>query len=223
MDSETAQNLLMAITGIGALVWLIGLQFLVSSCRRQTISRADELAADAFALPNGGLTGSAEIEGQPNALAANAASILAKGSLFGPVKILAKTDDQIAFECLGAMAANQVGARWFRRAILRFSAREHGRTCVEWGVELIPMTWLVSLGVLFQVLGLLALVLGCWALFVFVASSPNAAIRWQTFQMLQVSHFLWPPFLVGALCRKARTAVAVQFEGFVHNLPYFRD
>lgn len=33
----------------------------------------------------------------------------------------------------------------------------------------------------------------------FVASSPNVAVRWQSIQILQVAHVLWPPFLVSKL------------------------
>src|SRR5262249_33300367 len=43
---------------------------------------------------------------------------------------------------------------------------------------------------------------------------------WQTFQMAQAVHFLWPPFLFGALYRQGRRAAA-QFEALAHNLPYY--
>jgi hypothetical protein len=36
----------------------------------------------------------------------------------------------------------------------------------------------------------------CVALWNFVAPSPTAAIRWQSVQVLQISHFLWPQFLI---------------------------
>jgi hypothetical protein len=38
--------------------------------------------------------------------------------------------------------------------------------------------------------------------------------------MVQAVHFLWPPFLFGALTRRARRAVATQFEALVNKLPY---
>jgi hypothetical protein len=36
----------------------------------------------------------------------------------------------------------------------------------------------------------------CVVLWNFVAPSPTAAIRWQSVQVLQISHFLWPQFLI---------------------------
>jgi hypothetical protein len=77
------------------------------------------------------------------------------------------------------------------------------------------------LGGLFQAAGLLALVVGCWAVYTYVASSPDPAVRWQTFQMAQAVHFLWPPFLCGGLYRRGARAVAAQFEALAHNLPYY--
>jgi len=39
--------------------------------------------------------------------------------------------------------------------------------------------------------------------------------------MLQVVHFLWPPFLFGGLYRRGRSAVREAFEVMIHNLPYY--
>ncbi len=41
--------------------------------------------------------------------------------------------------------------------------------------------------------------------------------------LLQVSHFLWPPFLFGALYRRGIRGVAVQFEALVTNLPFCKE
>jgi hypothetical protein len=87
-------------------------------------------------------------------------------------------------------------------------------------VEPANQGWLLWLGGLFQAAGLVALVTGAWAVYTFLASSPVPAARWQTFQMLQAGHFLWPPFLSGALYRRGTTAVAAQFQALAHNLPY---
>jgi hypothetical protein len=78
-------------------------------------------------------------------------------------------------------------------------------------------------GALFQIVGLVAIVGGCWLMFTYVVASPNPDVRWQTFQMLQVGHFLWPPFLFGALYRRGRRETAAQFEALAGNLPYSGD
>ena len=48
---------------------------------------------------------------------------------------------------------------------------------------------------------MVALVAGSWAIRTFVVPHPDPAIRGQVFQMCQVAHFLWPPFLFAGLYR----------------------
>lgn len=218
MDPEAAQILLLAITAVAFVVWLIGFQFLAGSLRAGKPTSSDETEVSTNVL-----TGSAEVEGQPGVLAAKAASVLAKGNPIGPVKIVDKTDDHIVFERLGPGVVNQPASRWFRRGELRFASVGQGRSRVEWAVELANMGWLLALGALFQVLGLVVIVVGCWAISTYVVSSPDPAVRWQTFQMVQVVHFLWPPFLFGGLYRRGRREVAAQFEALANNLPYYAE
>lgn len=224
MDHEAARIVLWGITAVGAVAWLAGLQFLLASSRRRRAGPQEANGEGTLAGEGreGWLSGSAEVEGEASALATRAAAVLAKGdrSTFGPVKILEKADDCIRFERVGEGVANQPAGQWFRRGELRFRPLGGGRTRVEWAVEPADLRWLLWLGGLFQVAGLLALVLGCWAVSTYVASSPDPAVRWQTFQMAQAVHFLWPPFLFGALYRRG-TRAAAQFEALAHNLPYY--
>jgi len=224
MDPEAAQLVLSGILVIGAVVWLTGLQFLVRASRAVTPERDQDMYPDSQSpsAPNR-LTGYAEVQGQPGVLATRAASILAKGSPLGPIKIVEKTDDRLAFERLGPGMANQPASRWFRRGELRFSTARQSRCRVEWTAELANMDWLLKLGALFQVLGLLALGIGGWAIDTYVVSSPEPAVRWQTVQIMQAVHFLWPPFLFGALYRRGRKEVAAHFEALAHNLPYYES
>jgi hypothetical protein len=46
------------------------------------------------------------------------------------------------------------------------------------------------------------------ALFHYVAANPAGAVRWQSLQVMQMVHFLWPPFLVYFLWKKQRAMVA---------------
>jgi hypothetical protein len=209
VDTDTAKLLLLTITAVAAVVWMVGLEFLVRSKRTGQ--------NDGFLPSESGLSGNVEVDGQADALATKAASILAKGTL-GSLKITEKTASHVAFERLGPG-----NPWWFRQGELRFSQEERGRCRVEWAVELPNRTWLLWLGGLFQVLGLIAVVGGGWAIYTFVVSSPDPSIRWQTLQILQVSHFLWPPFLMGGLYRRGATDVAVQFESLANNLPYFGE
>jgi hypothetical protein len=224
MDPEVARVVLAVITATGAIVWLAGLRFLLVSSRARRGRTGHEAATVAFAVgpPEGWFAGSAEVGGQASALASRAAAVLAQGSpaAFGPVMILEKADDYVRFERAGAGVGNQPAGQWFRQGELRFTPLGSGRTRVEWAVEPADMRWLLWVGGLFQAAGLAALVIGAWAVYTFLASSPHPAARWQTFQMLQAVHFLWPPFLFGALYRRGTTAVTAQFEALAHNLPY---
>jgi hypothetical protein len=226
MSSETAQIVLAAITAVAAIVWLGGLQFLLASARLGTKNEdrdsADPEMVEEPLTPC--ISGSAEVEGQAGALAAKAASVVAQNKLFpfGPFKIVEKSESRLRFEQSGRGVGERT-AGWFRRGQLRFIPLGPGRTRVEWTVALAPRSWLLWLGGGFQVAGLIALVAGGWAIYTFFASSADPALRWQTLQMLQVSHLLWPPFLFGALNRQGRRMIAAGFEALANNLPYLQD
>jgi hypothetical protein len=53
-----------------------------------------------------------------------------------------------------------------------------------------------------------------------VIPSENPAIRGQTAQVLQLVHFLWPPFLLSFQARRARTAATEHAMDLMSNLPY---
>lgn len=218
MPPESAQMLLFVIVAAASVVWMIGLRFLLVSYRAGKPTEADDLSPSV----ENAVTGSAEVDGQADVLATKAASMLARGNVFilGPIKITEKTADRIAFERLGPDGSKQSPARWFRRGELRFIQIRQGRSRVEWAVELAGRAWLLWIGGLFQVFGLTALVGGGWAIYTYVVSSPEPAVRWQTVQMVQVVHFLWPPFLMGSLYRRGMKTVAVHFEALANNLPY---
>jgi hypothetical protein len=225
MDPQVAQLLLGAITALAAVVWLLGLQFLLTAYRLGQTQYRDIAGHDSGSQFTANcLAGSAEVDGQASALAARATSILVSGTLpLGPLKIVERTDSHIRFERVGPGVAGQPAAGWFRQGQLWFTPLGQGRTRVEWAVELAHTSWLLWLGGVFQAAGLIALGVGCWVVYTYVVSSPDPSVRWQTFQMLQVSHMLWPPFLFGALYRRGRREVATRFEALAHNLPYFRD
>ena len=146
MDPEAAQLVLGAILAIGAGVWLTGLQFLAGSSGTVKAGQDHGMVPDLQPSSQSRLTGYAEVQGQPGVLAAKAASILAKASSFGPIKIAEKTDNRITFERLGPGMVNQPSSRWFRRGELRFTSVGQGRCRVEWTAELANMGWLLAWG-----------------------------------------------------------------------------
>jgi hypothetical protein len=220
MSSETAQIVLAAIAGIGFIAWLAGLQFLFSSAR---VGRNDTAATGDFSEPppDNWMVGSAEVDGQPAVLAKKAAALLVKQAPgpFGPIKIMEASDNRLAFERVGPAAGNMQG-QWLRRGEMRFTAIDGKRTRIDYAIERSPLRWLLWLGGLFLVLGLIALVVGAWLIATLVVPSPDPAVRSQAIQMVQAIHFLWPPFLMGGLYRRGIRSVRATFEALVHNLPY---
>jgi hypothetical protein len=54
-----------------------------------------------------------------------------------------------------------------------------------------------------------------WILWNYAAPNPDPTFRWQSIQILQVVHVLWPPFLIAHLHGKFVKAM----QTFVNNLP----
>src|SRR5436190_17084204 len=101
MSAEMAQVVLAVITFIGAVVWLIALQFLVLTSR---IGKAHapggvEPSEVPEALSDNWYFGSAEVEGEQTALMDKAVATLVKLSsqlgAFGPLKIVERTNNTI--------------------------------------------------------------------------------------------------------------------------------
>jgi hypothetical protein len=218
VSPEIAQQVVFGITALGAVVWLLSLSFLVKSGRLMNAAKQDDLDEQPAQKL---LTGSAEVEGNPKTLADKVAAVLAEGTL-GPLKIVGKADDMIVFERVDPGIARQPAGRWFRRGEFRFTALRQNRTQVEWAVEP-AFQWLLRVGGIVQTVGLVGLIVGCWAMSSFVATSPEPAVRWQSLQMLQVVHALWAPFLFGGLYRKGVRGVKAEFDALVNNLPYLGE
>jgi hypothetical protein len=219
MSLDTPFLIVYAIAAIGLVVWLCALQFLLRAARRAPTSTEFLEEDDDVAARPGETTirGVAEVAGRPADLAVKAAAHLAKQSALtlGPVKILEQTDQRVTFE-----AMPHLGGRFLRYAVLEFHSLDPERTRIDYAVVAPQRPGLLLAGWLFQALGLIALVVGFFMMVMWVAPHPHPAVRWQSFQMIHVVHFLWPPFLFGALYRRIQTYVRNTFDSFVHNLPY---
>ena len=226
MDISPPALVFAAIAAVAAAVWLWGLTYLLATAR---LGRADAPAAERFAAEEERpardlLTGAAEVEGRADDLAAKATATLAQFGTAGVLKILHRGDDRIVFEGLGrgnmGPAAVGIAAGRFRRGEIRLTPLSHDRTRVEYVVEVPNGRGLLWAGAIVQALGLVALIAGAWAIVTFVLPSHDPAVRWQAVQMVQVVHFLWPPFLCGALYRQLFHGNRNGFDALVHSLPY---
>jgi hypothetical protein len=215
MSTEAAQTILAAAMMVCSFVWLVGLWFLVGSYRTNRTEQPEDHFAHSEQLPSHWFLGSVEVDGQPNALVDKTASILVCQSP-GSLKILERSNDRLAFEWVGPLLAGQP-----QRGQLRFAAQGSGRTRIDYAIEPSAHPWLLWLGVSFQLCGLIALVVGGWVIYEYCLPSPDPQIRAQAIQMVQVVHFLWPPFLFGGLYRQRKRAAKEGFEVLLRNLPFF--
>jgi hypothetical protein len=219
MSEEIARTVVIAITAVGVVVWLTSVAVMLRATRERQ-ARALE-AAERFEIDGepvaGTIVGEADVEGQPEELSEKLAVLLARDGMgpLGPVKVLARDRQQVAFE--SCPTPGQVS---FRRGWFRLTPTGASRTRVEYAIEAPSGQVLLIVGWVVVGLGLLALMFGVWLEFTFVLPSANPAVRAQSFQMVQACHFLWPPFLFAYLSRQPARFIRGRLDALVHNLPY---
>lgn len=227
MDTQTATLTLAAIVAGAFFIWLMGVQYRrIATMNNPT---PDDPTLEEFHLPEGTskgdwLLGQLEVQGDPERLVENTSALLVRqgASSFGPIKILEKSKNQLQFEIVGpAVMSQHHHTKWFQHAVLRFTSRGGNSTRIDYAVELAPLRFLIGIATVIQILGLAILLAGAWFIYTFVVSSPQEAIRWQTLQMLQIIHLLWPPFLFIILYRRGREEIKARLEAFLTNLPYY--
>lgn len=227
MAVESAEMLLFAITALGAILWLTGLQFTIRSfprvaALRDGLSRPFDFEPEP---PKEWICGGADVKGNLPELVAKATAALVGGNItgIGPVKILETGDDRIVFEGMAHIGCNSTRNQMPGRighGQLRFVPLDHERTNVQYVVQPTGMLWMLWTALGIQCLGLIALVAGFWLVYALVVHNANPVVRWQTLQMLQTVHFFWPPFMFAFMFRYGRKAIRSGLDLFVHNLPY---
>ncbi len=218
MTPSIASLVLHIITGVGLLVWLLGLrQFLLCLRERsgENLTRREDPGSGPVDMVEGGV----ELEGDSAELCNKAAALLAnQTNVLGPFRITDKQPDRIGFE--GVETYRGRARNRIRRGELHFSAAGTGRTQASFWAETHGAgSLLVASGTLL-LLGLVALCCGYFLMRTYVVPNPSSSVRGQTFQMLHVAHLLWPTFLGSSLYRRSRRAARQGFEALLSNLPY---
>jgi hypothetical protein len=216
MDPETGQVVVIAITAIGAVAWLAGLAAMLRAGREwresslPTTERFD-LEGD---RPPGTIVGEAEVEGHPEELSAKLTGLLAREGMgpLGPVKILSSDRDEVTFEPAGPSPLG------FRGGRIRLTPKG-SRTRIDYALRAGSRGLLIG-GWVALALGLAALIAAPTLAFTVILTSPNPNVRGQCFQVVQMVHFLWPPFLFAHLSRQPARVFRGRIEGLIHNLPY---
>jgi len=215
MSSETAQTVLVIICVVAAVVWLTGLWFLLSSFRSGSPAsgQMEEDFGSGESPSKDWARGRVEIEAPIQGLADKAAAALVKLSS-GAISVSDKTQDRLSFKRVGPPMAGLP-----ERGEIQLSSLGSNRTQADYAIEQRGYVGLLWGGAIFQALGLIALVAGGWAVYEYCVLSPNPELRAQSLQMIQICHFLWPPFLFGGLYRARRRIQVNQMWFLLRNLP----
>ena len=164
MDAHAAHLIVDTIAAVGLLVWLVSLRFLLLTARKPHVDEQFNSEPTESSL----IHGMAEVDGEPEDLSLRAASILAKGSVsqLGPVRIISRADDAVVFEG----DKDSMGlARYLKHGAIHFAHASHGKTRIEFALDVPQGNALLWGGAIFQALGLVALGVGYWSLNTYVA------------------------------------------------------
>jgi hypothetical protein len=222
MEMQSAQFLLYLITTIAAVVWVVGIYFLAQSARIGRNSPGDLYQFDQSAMENT-ILGSMEVAGDSAELSAAAVAQFARNqtSGLGTLRILEVADNQVTFQGGGNEQPGGFSSRRIQKGKLIFSAAAVGRTRIDYAILIDKsLRILLVIGGIVSLAGLIAIFAGFALISIYIIPDATPGVRWQTLQMLQVIHFLWPPFLFGGIYRSQFSSVKNAFETFLHNLPY---
>lgn len=215
---ETAKELFFAIAAPMWAMWLFGTWFAFSRLRA---ARAPEILADDPEARDV-LTGEAELTGDAEAISKKIAEqIVAATSMGGMsgVRITERTSERVAFQKIKGVGGNAAMA--FDSGLVTLDA-QGDKVRVRYAVSqkrfariMRIVTYLVCF-----LYGGAAVVVWPMIVWVYFVNSEDAAMRHQFFQIIQMIHGVWPPFLVGFLSGRLRRATSGFFETLLANLEH---
>jgi len=133
-------------------------------------------------------------------------------------KVRDETPNSLTFQKLGPMACNQPSGLMFSSVNLHI-VEKNGRRVVRYQVNQGPLFGVfkkIALGICLF-LGITALMFLSALIWYFCVQSQNQSARWQVFQMLQILHVLWPPFLFVAIGSQMGRAVTYFLENVIEH------
>ncbi len=221
MSLDLPYILLFAMAAAGLIVWLFALRYLLKT--QGGVNPPPEMWEDDEALPSepgtATVRGGAEVAGRPADLSAKAAAHLAQHGIgmIGLVRILDKNERRIVFETMPNVAGGFTGS-----GVLSFQPQGSDRTQIDYAIRIPRRQGLLAAAWIVQIIGIVVLSGLFVTLYLWVAPNPNPGVRWQSVQMVQAIHFLWPPFLLAGLYRRMERQVRTTFDSMVSNLPYLQ-
>jgi hypothetical protein len=218
MTFTTAQLILAVIASVAVTTWLAGSHYLANSPAKAAKRDRTELEwTDRESTLVAGPTtiiGEGEIAGDRDALSTKLAAKIARDGIWpgGPIEIVESRDGRLEFVSPGEPANP--------RGQIHLESAGTGRTRYEYEVEYRALARLLKIGWIIQGAGLVVLAVAYWALHTWIAPAANPAIWAQSFQLIQVVHLLWPPFMLGHRYRSQYGQVRRQMDTLLRNLPH---
>jgi hypothetical protein len=217
MTSAVAEMVLYIITAVSVVVWVEGLRYLTTTIHKSR-KGAEEFTKPDEPAPASIIYGTAEVDGNAAELSQLAATLLVAKS----VTILQRTDESVVFQTPGGTTISQTFNMPTLNGQLQFTPIDTQKTRVDYAIARPNFRGSLIAGFTFIALGFIAIVGGFLTIYFLVVPSPFVAVRWQTVQMVQVVHFLWPPFMFGGVYRKSASIIKTQFDTFIRNLPFMK-
>ncbi len=221
MSPTVAAVVVQVIAAVALIVWLLALRSILAATRAHRTGRepADGRPAE-LEGHRAVIEDSVELDGAVDALASRAASSLARGGPpLGPFRIVDRSAGRIAFEGTPQGTSRiAVGS-----GELRLEGLASGRVRATWWLRLERAERALIAAQVVQLVGLVAILCGYWAVMTWVVASPTPGVRGQSFQFFQVGHLLWPPFLFAHRYKKMLITVREGFRTLVCNLPFLDD
>lgn len=129
-----------------------------------------------------------------------------------------ESEHSVTFKKLGPVACNLPTGLMFDRVNLHTHLR-NGQQVIRYQVNQGKVTKVfkkIALGICLF-LGIPALMVLSALIWHFCVQNPNPTMRWQVFQMLQISHVLWPPFLFVMIARQMQRGVKFFMENMIEH------
>lgn len=228
MTENTAWLILIAIGSVAGVFWMVTTAWFVKLVRETgpvaPHDPGDHLLDSTNKQKPCEISGTIEVKGRPEELAAALAAELGRHGLNGiPTRILSVEHATVLFEVLGSL--NSTGGHGIpsgkaSRGEVKFQAGKGGNSIADYRLATSASRWLLFAGGIFSVVGFLAIVVGFFMLSHYVVPDPRSGVRGQVVQMVQCVHFLWPPWLFGLIYKRVNEAPRQGLTTRIANLPF---
>jgi hypothetical protein len=217
MDPVTARIVILGVAALGWAAWLVSVILALRLVKRPEKDYRRATAAD--------VAGTVRVPGRAvtlSRLLTDRIASMAIGPMGAQCKIAESTAERVRVEMPATVYNLRGTAQSMPYLNVDVSFRDAGENVeVSYEADMLKLRkkmGKIALGI--NALGLLAIAVLPAGLYLYVASHHNPEVRWQSVQVVQMVHFLWPPYLFLGMYWRAKRLVATALETLVTNLQY---